>query len=66
MIRIEKEKYQLLKKQDKEILQKCEILADKQLSKEDELLVNLILTQLLDDWRAPLLDVLNNLLDKYK
>jgi|SRR3989344_9301828 len=63
----EKKKYFMPSDRDYEILEKCKQLKKlKKLSKEDKYIVKLILTQLYDDWRKPLLNKLNILQRKYK
>ena len=58
-------KYILKEKRDFEILEKCKELEKKKLTKDDKLLVRFLKTQLEDNWRKPLLKVLNGLLKKY-
>ena len=62
----EKKKYVLSTDDDFEILARIKQLEKKKLSKEDEALVRFLRTQLEDDWRKPLLKVVNGLLKKYK
>ncbi len=62
----EKARYVLAIDEDFEILKKCKSLLKKGLNKEDKELVELIKTQLEDDWRKPLVKKLNQLLKKYK
>ena len=62
----EKAKYVLSADKDFEILKKCKLLPKKKLSNADKELVILIKAQLEDDWRKPLIKILNNLLKKYK
>ena len=64
--KLEREKYVLSSDSDFEILRKCKSLERKNLSKTDRELVKLIKTQLEEDWRKPLIKVLNNLTRKYK
>ncbi|MFA4831572.1 MAG: hypothetical protein WC862_04080 [Patescibacteria group bacterium] len=59
-----KKKYLLPTKRDREILEKCEMLEKNKLSKQDKFTVKLVKSQLEDDWRAPLLRVLNKLLSQ--
>lgn len=59
-------KYVLKEERDFEILDKCKQLEKKRLTKEDKFWVRFLKTQLEDDWRKPLLRVLNGLLRKYK
>ena len=61
----EKQKYKLPTDADLEILMKCKELEKSELSKEDAQLVELIKSQLEDDWRTPLLEELDRLLKKY-
>ena len=51
--------------EDYAILAKVKEAESKNLSAEDKETVTLIRSQLLDDWRTPLLDKLNELLAKY-
>ena len=62
----EKKKYVLSTDNDFEILAKCKLLEQLNLTKEDKILVKLIKTQLKDDWRKALLKTLERLLKKYK
>jgi len=62
----EKKKYFMPSDRDYEILEKCKQLKKLRLSKEDKRIVKLILTQLYDDWRKPLIQELNRLFKKYK
>lgn len=62
----EKRKYVLKESRDFEILGKCRMLQKKKLAGEDKLMVKFILTQLEDDWRKPLLEATNKLVNKYK
>lgn len=50
---------------DLEILNQCNLLIKKELSKDDRELVELIKSQLLDDWRMSLLKKLHSLTIKY-
>ena len=61
----EKKKYLLPTDRDLEILAKCKLLEKLKLNKEDKTLVKFIKTQLEEDWRKPLLKMLNKLLKKY-
>ena len=61
----DKRRYLLPEDRDYEILDKCKRLEKLQLSRKDRKLVEFIKTQLIKDWRKPLLDELNNLLKKY-
>ena len=63
---IEKRKYVLSTDDDFEILAKCKQLERLRLTREEKFLIKLIKTQLEDDWRKPLLRILNRLLEKYK
>lgn len=58
----ERKKYVLATQKDIEILEKCRELEKRKLTKEERMLVKLIKTQLEDDWRAPLLKRVNQLL----
>jgi len=62
----DKMKFVLSTDADLEILNQCNILMKEKLSKDDKELVELIKSQLLDDWRTPLLKSLNALLKQYK
>ena len=62
----EKAKYVLSDDKDFEILKKCKLLSKKKLSNADKELVILIKEKLEDEWRKPLIKILNNLLKKYK
>ncbi|OGY23186.1 MAG: hypothetical protein A2172_02295 [Candidatus Woykebacteria bacterium RBG_13_40_15] len=57
--------YLMPKEEDYAILAKVKELESKNLSPADRELVSLIRTQLLDDWRTPLLGKLNEILGKY-
>ncbi|MBW2963484.1 hypothetical protein KY306_01780 [Candidatus Woesearchaeota archaeon] len=63
---LEKKKYALKEKRDFEILDKLKQLEKIKLTKEDKFWLNFLKTQLEDDWRKPLLRMLNRLLKKYK
>ena len=62
----ERNKYILPENADFEILSKCKQLEKLKLTKEDRFLVKLIKTQLEDDWRKNLINILSRLLKKYK
>lgn len=62
----DKKKYLLPKEEDLEILDKSKRLEKLSLTDEDKYLVKLIKTQLLENWRKPLLRELNLLLQKYR
>jgi len=62
----EKEGYILSTDQDYEILGKIKQLEKQKLSDKDKKLVKFIRTQLKDDWRTPIIELLNNILEKYK
>lgn len=62
----EKKKYVLATDVDFNILDKCKKLEKLKLSTEDRALVALIKTQLVDDWRKPLVAKLNQLLVRYE
>lgn len=62
----EKQKYVLSTDQDYEILGKIKQLEKQKLSDEDKKLIKFIKTQLKDDWRTPIMELLNNILGKYK
>lgn len=58
--------YVMPEEKDYQILAKVKELEAKNLSEKDMKLVKLIRSQLLDDWREPLLEKLNKLIDSYK
>lgn len=62
----EKKKYVLKTDQDYEILDKIHQLEKQKLSAEDRELIKFIRTQLEDDWRTPIIKLLDKLLKKYK
>jgi len=62
----EKKKYVLSTDFDFEILEKCKKLEKLKLNKNDKFLIKFIKTQLEDDWRTPLINQLNKLMQKYK
>ena len=62
----EKKKYVLKTEQDYEILDLIHKLEKENLSSEDKDLVMFIRTQLEDDWRTPIIELLNKLHKKYK
>lgn len=62
----EEKKYPLPSEEDYEILSKVKELESKELSETDSETVELVGSQLEDDWRKPLLDKLNLLLEKYQ
>ena len=61
----EKKKYVLPTERDFLILGKCKQLEKLNLSRKDKEMVELIKTQLEDDWRKPLIVKLDELLNKY-
>lgn len=65
VIPYDKRRYLLPEDRDYEILDKCKRLEKLQLSRKDKYLVKFIKTQLIKDWRKPLLVELNRLLRKY-
>lgn len=62
---IDKKRYIFPEARDYEILYKIYDLENERLSGEDKRLVKFIRTQLMRDWRKPLLAVLNKLVKKY-
>ena len=60
------EKYVLSVDEDWEILSKIYELESKNLSAQDRELIKFIRSQLEHDWRKPLMEKLNNLLDHYR
>lgn len=63
---LEEREYVLPTDIDYEILSSCKRLEKKKLSVHDKVFVQLIKSQLKEDWRAPLVTALNKLLKKYK
>lgn len=61
----EEKEYLLPNEEDYVILSIIKSLEDKNLSDHDKEIVELIKTQLLDDWREPLLERLKKLTQKY-
>ena len=61
----EEKKYVLSTDNDHEILGKIHELEKKKLSESDKELVEFIRTQLEEDWRTPLVEVLDKLMKKY-
>ena len=61
----EEKEYLLPNEEDYEILSKIKTLEDKNLSHHDKEIVELIKTQLKDDWREPLLERLRQLTQRY-
>lgn len=61
----EDKKYVLSTDIDFEILKKCKKIEKLELTKQDRLLIRLIKSQLKDDWRSPLLKILNKIVRKY-
>ena len=59
-------KYSLLDKRDYLILWKIYQLEEKKLIAKDKELVNFIRSQLENEWRTPIIKLLNKLLKKYK
>ena len=57
--------YEMPEEQDYEILAKIKELEQKDLSGEDQQVVELIKSQLIARWREPLLEKLDALLEKY-
>ncbi len=62
----EKKKYPLKDPKDFEILGKIHELENLPLSPEDKRLVNFIRTQLEEDWQTPCLNLLEEILKKYR
>lgn len=62
----EKEKYVLSIDKDYEILDKIHRLEKEKLFPEDKRMVKFIRTQLREDWRSPVIELLNEMLKKYK
>ena len=62
----DKERYVLSTDQDYEILGKIKQLEKQKLSNEDKKLVKFIRTQLKNDWRTPIMKLLDSILRKYK
>lgn len=61
----EERDYILPNEEDYQILSRVKSLDNKKLSKEDRETVEIIKSQLKDDWRAPLISKLQHLLEKY-
>ncbi len=61
----EEKDYLLPNEEDYEILSKVKFLEGKELTDHDKEILSLIKTQLKDDWRSPILDKLNEILQKY-
>jgi hypothetical protein len=61
----DEKKYVLSRQEDYEILSKVRELESKSISDVDKEFVQLIRTQLEEEWRNPLVDKLNKLLEKY-
>lgn len=61
----DEKKYLLPLEVDYEILSKIKELETKQLNDEDSRLVKVIKAQLEEEWRKPLMEELNQLLEKY-
>lgn len=61
----ERKRYVLSNYKDFEVLSKCKYLEKSGLKAEDKILVRLIKSQLQDDWRSPLVKMLNALKRKY-
>jgi len=58
--------YVMPKEEDYHILAKCKELETRNLSSEDAEMVSFIHTQLFDDWRAPILEKTQQLLERYR
>src|SRR3989338_312898 len=63
---IENKKYILSANEDFEILKSCKKLEKLELSNEDRILVELIKTQLENNWRIHLIKISENILKKYE
>ena len=61
-----KKRYAMKTELDLDILEKCKLLEKCELKKRDKSLVKLIKTQLLKDWRTPLVKELNRISKQYK
>ncbi len=62
----DKKRYALVEKRDYQILEKIYQLEKCKLTASDKKLLRFLRTQLLDDWRKPLLKFLDGLAKKYK
>ena len=62
----EKKEYVLSTNQDYEILGKVKQLEKQKLSVVDRRLIKFIRTQLRQDWRTPIIELLNDLSERYK
>jgi len=60
---LDRKKYLLLEKRDSIILKKIKLLEQKKLGKRDREVLKLIKTQLEKDWRKPLINYLNKLIN---
>jgi len=60
---LDRKKYLLLEKRDLIILKKIKLLEQKKLGKRDRDVLKLIKTQLEKDWRKPLINYLNKLIN---
>ncbi|TAN33046.1 hypothetical protein EPN28_03535 [Patescibacteria group bacterium] len=63
---IDKKRYVLKEDRDYFILGKIYELESKKMTAEDKKMVKFIRTQMIDDWRAPIMKKLDELLKKYK
>lgn len=61
----DRKKYVFAEKRDYTILAFCRKLRSKHLTSDDKRLVAIIQTQLIDDWRVPLIKTLRTLQRKY-
>lgn len=62
----DKKRYVLKEAEDYKILEKIYELEKRKLSLEDRRMINLIKTQLEQNWRKPLIEFLNELLKRYQ
>ena len=65
LTKLETEKYVLSTDEDYEILAKIKKLEKLELTKEDEIFLRFLKTQLEHDWRKPLIKELNRILKEY-
>ena len=65
LTKTEQKKYVMSTDEDYEILGKIKQLEKMKLEKEEEFLIAFIRTQLEHDWRRPLVQTLNKILQKY-
>lgn len=62
----DRKRYPLPDKSDLEILRKIKYLEKMKITKSEKDLLKLIRSQLLDNWRKPLIVILNKMIKKYR